>query len=168
VPIPSAPAGAVSPSTAVIALLRQLHDEFRMLVSRCDEATLNAVPCPGANSIATIITHVVGSEAETLRSIAGVPAERDRDAEFRRGTQSVESVLQLLDEADELVAALGPALTTSHLDAPIALPTLPASDTRPGITWLIGNLGHAREHLGHASLTKQLLDAARPNRGARR
>ena len=24
------------------------------------------------------------------------------------------------------------------------------------MTWLIGNLGHAREHVGHAHLTRQL------------
>jgi hypothetical protein len=37
-----------------------------------------------------------------------------------------------------------------------ALPTLPADEKRPAMTWLIANYGHAREHLGQLLLTKQL------------
>jgi hypothetical protein len=58
--------------------------------------------------------------------------------------------------ANELLDDLAPALTPDRLQAECPLPTLPESETRPGVTWLIGNLGHAREHIGHAYLTKQI------------
>jgi len=155
-PIPRAPLGDVTTSTAVAALFEQLHDELRDLVRSVDHETLNFVPCPEANSIATIVTHVLGSEAEALRSVAGLPVTRDRDAEFQHGTQSHASVFRQLDEADEIVAAVLPRLTAERLVTLTSLPTLDPDERRPGVTWLVGNLGHAREHVGHASLTKQL------------
>src|SRR5262249_48240194 len=155
-PIPAAPRGAVTPSAAVIALFHQLHDELRSLIHECDDDALNYVPCPGANSIATIIAHIVGSEAESLSSVAGVPTTRDRESEFRRRNQSAATLVQRLDTADRLLDDLAAEFTQQRLNAMISLPTLPADEGRPGITWLVGNLGHAREHVGHAYLTKQL------------
>jgi DinB superfamily len=154
-PIPAAPRHELTTSTAVVALMLQLHEELRELVA-CDHDTLNCVPCPGSNSIATIVTHLLGSEAEALRSVAGVDRLRDRDAEFRMDEQASEALLGQLDRADALLAELAPALTDDRLQTLVALPTLPESETRPGMTWLIGTLGHSREHLGHAHLTKQL------------
>ena len=143
-----------------VRFFRQVHDVLRRLVADCDDEALNFVPCSGANSIATIVTHLVGSEAEVLKAVAGVPVTRDRDSEFTRGRQSAGEVLRQLDEADRLLDELAGALTEARLAAPVTLPTMPRTDVRPGITWLIGNFGHAREHVGHAALTKQLYDAA--------
>lgn len=157
--IPAPPEDPPTASAAIVALFRQLHDDLRALVRACDDSTLNFVPCAGANSIATIVTHVVGSEAETLRAVAGVECVRDRDAEFQRGEQRASAVLSELDAADALLADLAPALTADRLERVVSLPTLPTDDARPGVAWLIGNLGHGREHVGHASLTKQLAEA---------
>jgi hypothetical protein len=155
-PIPSAPDDALNTSNVVAALFHQLHDELRALIRECDHETLNFVPCRGANSIATIVTHTVGSEAETLRAVAGAESARDRDAEFRMGEQTAAALLAQLDGADALLRDLGPALTAERLEMLVPLPTLPPDEMRPGMTWLIGNLGHAREHAGHAHLTRQL------------
>lgn len=157
-PIPAPPDDEVTTSTAVVALLRQLHDELRGLLRECDRDALNFIPCRGANSIATIVTHVLGSEAETLRSVAGVEGGRDRDAEFRMGEQTADALMSQMEVADALLDRLAPHLTADRLQMTGPLPTLPKSETRAGVTWLIGNLGHAREHLGQASLTKQLWD----------
>jgi hypothetical protein len=74
------------------------------------------------------------------------------------GDQTAEDLLAQVDAADSLLSELGPALTSDRLETLRALPTLPEHETRPGMTWLIGNLGHAREHIGHAHLTKQIWD----------
>ena len=66
----------------VLVLFRQVHQQLRDELDGLDDDALNWIPAPGANSIATIITHLVGSEAETLRCVAGMTCERDRDAEF--------------------------------------------------------------------------------------
>jgi hypothetical protein len=65
-------------------------------------------------------------------------------------------VLRQLHEADETLASARPRLTSERLAVLVAMPTLDADEMRPGVTWLVGNLGHAREHVGHAMLTKQL------------
>ena len=147
--------------SVVLAQFRHLHDELRREVVHRSEASLNWVPCAGANSVATIITHTLGSEAETLRAVAGVPAARDRDAEFRRGDQRGSDVVAQIAAADALLDDLEPALTDDRASAALTLPTLPGDDRRSGMTWLIGNLGHAREHMGHIRLTVQLFDAGR-------
>jgi|SRR5580658_5324877 hypothetical protein len=139
-----------------VGLFRPVHQQLRDEVDGLDDDALNWVPIPGANSIATIVTHLVGSEAETLRCVAGLSCERDRDGEFVACWLTSQDVLQLLERADALIAELEPRIDESRLRAEFALPTLPADDVRPGLSWLISNYGHAREHVGQIQLTKQL------------
>ncbi len=155
VPIPAEP---TEPTViaAVVALFRQVHDEVRDEIAPLDTDDLNWLPADGPNTIATIVRHLVGSEAETLRTVAGEACERDRDAEFVGVTTSKPEVLDLLDEADALLDDLTPALVDSRLFLRSALATLPANQTRPGVSWLIGNYGHACAHVGHIQMTKQL------------
>jgi hypothetical protein len=143
-------------SATLLALFRQVHQQLRDELDGLEDDVLNWVPMPGANSIATIVAHLVGSEAETLRCVAGVACERDRDAEFVASTLARQDVLLLLDDADDLIAELEPRIDGSRMTAEFPLPTLPAHDVRPGLSWLIGNYGHAREHVGQIQLTKQL------------
>ncbi len=143
-------------SSNLLALFRQIHQQLRDELKDLDDDALNWVPTPGANSIATIVRHLVGSEAETLRCIAGGACERDRDAEFVPSTQTRRNVLVLLDSADELIAELEPHIDVNRLTAEFPLPTMPDHDMRSGLSWLLGNYGHAREHVGQIQLTKQL------------
>lgn len=145
------------PTSTVTSLFRQMHDQLRTELGGLTDAAINWTPTSGANSIATIITHLVGSEAETFRSVAGVECERDRDAEFVARPMTLGQVLVLLDGADELMSELEPLIDSNHLEAVIALPTLPEDEVRSGLMWLIGNYGHAREHVGQIQVTKQLL-----------
>jgi hypothetical protein len=154
-PIPAAPSGADSSAT-LMALFRQLHQQIRDELEGLGDDAINWVPTAGANSIAAIVTHVVGSEAETLQCVAGVPCERDRNAEFAGRTRTRREVLLLLDEADDLLEELEPRMDAQRLTAELSLPTLPDEETRPGLTWLVGSYGHAREHIGQVQLTKQL------------
>ena len=154
----------------MLGLFGQLHDQVRAEVEGLDEDALNWSPGADANSIATIVNHMVGSEAETLRAVAG---EDLRDAmaigelknafdrifahqDLAPATRSRAEALAALDAADVLLAELHPAIGADRLRAVVALPTLPADDRRSGLAWLVGNYGHAREHLGHIQLTKQL------------
>jgi Protein of unknown function (DUF1572) len=146
------------PIAVVIAQFQGLHSELQVEVAKRDDQSLNWAPCPGANSVATIVTHALGSEAETLRAVAGVPGSRNRDAEFRKGSQSRADLLDQIRRADSLLDDLARLLTYDRVLAPTALPTLSSDDRRPGMTWLIENLGHAREHMGHLRLTVQLYD----------
>lgn len=83
-----------------------------------------AAPDEELNSIATIVTHILGSEAETLLAVAGVESVRDRSAEFRMGGQTAAALLAQVDGADALLKDLGPALTPERLEMLVPLPVL--------------------------------------------
>ena len=155
VPIPAAPTDDATEST-VLVLFGQVHEQLRRELVGLDDDALNWVPMPGANSIATIITHLVGSEAETLHCVAGVRCERDRDAEFLGSRLRRADVLRLLAQADELIEELRPSIDKSRLVAEFPLPTCPPEEVRSGLTWLIGTYGHSREHAGQIQITVQL------------
>ena len=147
----------------MLTLFEQLHDQVREEIAGLDDAAVNWSPGPGANTIATIVTHLVGSEAETLRCVAGVPCTRDREGEFSRGHRAVAEIVDELRRADELIAALRLEIGWRRLRTVMTLPTLPAAERRSGLTWLVGNYGHAREHVGHIQLTTQLYRARAPS-----
>ena len=160
-PIPASPAGPVTPAAVLLALFSQVHDQLRDELADLDDESLNLVPTPSMNSIAVIVRHLVGSEAETLRAVAGVPNERNRDKEFVPTRGSVEEMHDLLRGADDLIAQITSLITDDRLQLEVALPTLPAREIRPGLAWLLGNYGHAREHVGQIQLTKQLVTSNR-------
>lgn len=126
-----------------------LRDEVRDL----SVEELNWKPAPETNSIAVLVVHTLGSEAEVLRVAANVPGERDRPAEFRVTANNAEELLREIDQADAYIEAIAPRITAEDLAA-----ERPRGDRPPetGLHWLITNYGHAREHLGHIQLTKQL------------
>ena len=148
--------GRPDAAPVLLGLFHQLHRLVDAEVAALDDDGLNWVPAPGANSVATVVTHLLGSEAETLRAVAGVDAERDRDAEFAHGARDRVTLLGETAAADRLLGELGPLIDEGRLGALVALPTLPATDRRTGLAWLVANYGHAREHLGHLQLTAQL------------
>ena len=155
-PIPAAPEGQLTPGSAVLALFKQVHQQLRDELSDLDDEAVRWMPIEGANPIGVIVTHILGSEAESLGTVAGLGVARDRDAEFIPGSAGVEGLLGLLDEADVRIDDLASRITPERLRDSAALPTLPFDEPRPGMTWLIGNYGHAREHVGHVQLTRQL------------
>ena len=126
-----------------------LRDEVRDLSAE----ELNWKPAPEANSIAVLVVHTLGSEAEVLRVVADVPNVRDRDAEFQATVNGTADLLREIDQADSYLEAMAPRITAENLIA-----ERPRGDRPPqtGLHWLLTNYGHAREHLGHIELTKQL------------
>ena len=159
-PIPAAPKDDSTPGV-VLALFHQIHRQLRDEIEDLDADALNWEPTEGANSISTIITHLVGSEAETLRCVAGWSSERNRDAEFVGKRLTVREVRGIVDEADDLITEVGPHIDIERLRSVFALPTLPRQELRSGLTWLVGNYGHAQQHVGHIQLTRQLYEVRR-------
>ncbi len=155
-PIPADPVGAFDVSSTVLTLFKQVHDQIRGEIEGLDGPGLNWKPGPGTNSVGTVITHVVGSEAETLRIVAGIVDHRDRDGEFLHPLHTLSQVSEALDQADTLITEVGRQINSRRLRARLSLPTLPPNERRSGLTWLVGNYGHAREHVGQIQLTKQL------------
>ena len=135
---------------------REVHAGFRAELETLDPALLHQTPAPETNSIAVLIHHTLGSEAQVVRLVAGVPAPRDREAEFRITAADID-IARLraeIDAADALLAELGPRIGAERLTMVIERD---GRTPRTGLTWLVTNYGHAREHLAHLQLTRQVL-----------
>ena len=127
----------------------QLRDEVRGL----SPEALNWKPAPDTTSIAALVVHTLGSEAEVLRTAAKVAGERDRDAEFLTTANDAEDLIRQLDQADAYLEAVAPRITAANLAEPLMRA---GRGPETGLHWLVTNYGHAREHLAHIQLTKQL------------
>lgn len=137
----------------VVDLYRSVHQQLRSLVQDMDGDQLNWSPGPDLNSIAVIVTHTLGSELDTLLFVRGIKGDRDREAEFQVRVGSAAELLAAIDRADALLAEHGESITADDL---ATTRTRPDRDPQIGLHWLVNNYGHAREHLGHLHMTRQL------------
>jgi hypothetical protein len=149
--------------TSIIELYHAVHQNLRDVVASLDDDALNWVPAPQTNSIGTLVTHMLSSEGEMLRSVCGLVVLRDRDEEFARHTYTREALLARIAAAEADLEALSRSLTADDLHAPRHRPNKPAPAS--GMFWLLRNYGHAREHLAHVELTVQWYRAAPPQLG---
>jgi len=146
--------------TTVLGLFETVYRSLDEEIAGMDTAALAWIPAPDTNSIAVLVVHTIGSAEEVLRIVRGLPNERDRDAEFVPNDLT----------ADALHARIGAAITyLDDVGSGITGEDLAASRPRPnrnpqiGMYWLLHNYGHAREHLAHIQLTKQVYaESARP------
>lgn len=136
-------------------LFAEMHEKLRGQVRGLDDGTLNWRPLPKANSLAVLVTHVLGSEIEMMRSVRSMPAPRDRESEFHVELGAAR-LLEMIDAADREMDELIAALTEADLTEPRPRGDRPP---RPGIEWIVQNYGHAREHIAQMELTKQLYDS---------
>ncbi|HET7092863.1 MAG TPA: DinB family protein [Thermomicrobiales bacterium] len=140
----------------VVRLYKEAHAEMREAVRGLDAKALSWQPAPETNSIAVLIVHTLGSEAEVFRIARNAAGSRDRDAEFRTPVASADELIGLLDAADADLDAAAPRITAADVDAERPRRTNPPETMR---YWMIQNYGHAREHLAQIHLTKQLYEA---------
>lgn len=144
----------MDPTAAVVVdLFKTLHQQLRDLVANLDSDELNWSPGPEMNSIAVLVTHTLGSELDTLLLVRDLPSDRDRDAEFQVESVGAPELLTAIDNADDVVEEHGVAITSENL---AAMRARPGREDQSGLYLLINNYGHAREHLGHINLTRQL------------
>jgi hypothetical protein len=130
-----------------------VHDQLRTEVRDASTDELNWKPAPETNSIAALVVHSLGSEAEVFRVVANVSGNRDRPAEFLATANGPEELLRQLDHADAYIDELAPKITAADLTM-----EKERGERTPqtGLHWLLTNYGHAREHVAHIQLTKQL------------
>jgi hypothetical protein len=146
---------------AFLTLHGQVHEQLREEVNALDQGSLTRTLGPETNSISTLVVHLLGSEAEVLRIVRGLPSDRDRPSEFTAHVDDREDLLARIDAADRLLRELGSQLTAEDLET---LRERPSSHRNPGsrtgLFWLMNSYGHAREHLAHLELTRQLMGEA--------
>ena len=134
--------------------LRGIHKRMRDVVGGLDRDALNWKPHPDANSIAVLITHTLESEREMLGAVRGVMVPRSRPSEFLVHKEPGE-LLEMLDRAGAWLVEQTNGISGADL---LALRPRGEDPPQPGLNWLLTNYGHAREHLAHMELTRQLSD----------
>ncbi|MDQ3695192.1 MAG: DinB family protein [Chloroflexota bacterium] len=135
--------------------LKLTRDAYRETVRGMGKEALNWRPGPDTNPAAVLIVHIAGSERELLHTIRGLTVERDRDAEFRATAETDAELLAKLDAMDALFEEMAPHITADDLASPR---TRWNGTTNTGLYWLLHDVSHLREHLGHIQLTKQLYE----------
>lgn len=138
--------------------LDDLRNQIRDLVADLPAEALNWRPIEDSaehatNSMGVLATHAAGAEHFWIGEvIGGMPATRDRDAEFRTKIEHPEKLLQLLDTVDKETRTVMAWLTAGNLDE-----TRLARGKLIPVRWIILHvIDHTALHLGHMQLTYQL------------
>lgn len=147
--------------TAFVDQYRTLHRVLREQVQNLDTETLAWTPCEGANSIAVLVTHMLGNEVESVRTVAGVASDRVRAREFEPRRVEAADIIALVDRAEGVLEELAPRIDENQLSADHVRPNALDQTPHSGTYILMHSLAHAREHTGQLLLTRQLASAAR-------
>jgi hypothetical protein len=144
---------------AAAEILQAQLEELRTAIDGCPADELNERPTDDANPLAVIVTHALGATRSWLSVATGAPLPaRDRDAEFRFVADDPAAFLSWYDDAAGACRAL---LAADAPFEPARTGTAPWTD-RPDepvtAAWaLLHALEHLSEHVGHAQLTRQLM-----------
>ncbi|MGH7124537.1 MAG: DUF1572 family protein [Stellaceae bacterium] len=146
--------------SAFVDQYRLVHHVIREEIQNLDEGALGWIPCTGANSIAVLVTHLLGNEVESARTVAGAASDRDRAKEFEARQVGLAQLTALVDRADQILDDLTPRIGPAQLSANHVRPSALDKTPRSGTHVLMHSLAHAREHVGQLLLTSQLRAAA--------
>ena len=139
--------------------------ELRKAFEGADAATLNAAPAgDDSSSLAVLGAHAVASTRSWLALATQAPSpSRDRPAEFRTEVEDPAVFLAWFDGEAEACRTLltdARAIDPGHVGlAPWRAGEL-AEEPVTAAWALLHAVAHLREHVGHAQLTRQVLDGA--------
>ncbi len=131
------------------SVYRSMDEEIRDLTPEA----LQWTPAPETNSIAVLVVHTIGSAEEVIRIVRALESHRDREAEFVPNDLTLTALRDRIARAGAFLDDVATGVTTDDL---AALRSRPNRDPETGVYWLLQNYGHAREHLAHIQLTKQV------------
>lgn len=140
--------------SADLAILEELYADLIELVRPLDEEALNRRPsAEGANSIAVLVRHIVGSVGSWCARALDEPFVRDRGAEFR-AHDAARPLVEALEASRETFRSqlerLGPVDLAAMRDVPGSEPVTAG--------WCLAHaVRHAGEHWGQIQLTRDLV-----------
>jgi uncharacterized damage-inducible protein DinB len=138
--------------------LDDLHRQMTDLLSALPAEALNWRPLEAGdehvtNSLAVLATHSAGAERYWIGEvIGGLPATRNRDAEFTVQVSAVAALVETLEGAARESAAVLQKLTDADLDGERTV-----QGRTVCVRWgLLHVIDHTALHLGHMQMTYQL------------
>jgi len=140
-------------TSTTLDLFRDVYRNLDAEVSGLSTDQLTWNPAPETNSIAVLVVHTIGSAEEVIRVVRGMTSDRDREAEFIPNDLAEQALRDRLAAALRFIDETATGITEEDL---AAIRPRPNRNPQTGMYWLLFNYGHAREHLAHIQLTKQL------------
>lgn len=133
--------------------LQELHDEILGQVEDLTAEALDWTPASDINSINVLVTHMVGSQRYWIGEVvAGDPAHRDREAEFKVHGLDQDTLVQRLNDSLAYVRSAIDGLTLDDLASVRDL-----SRGERSVAWVLGHvLQHTALHVGQIQLMRQL------------
>ena len=135
-------------------LLHDGHAGLRDVIGGLDGSALDWRPGSDTNSIAALAAHALDAERFLVSTAAGVDVERDREVWFRISVTGPDALLELVDRLEREVDGYLDLLDAARLGTRIERP----GRIHEGAWWLLHAVEHTREHLGQATLTRQLYE----------
>jgi hypothetical protein len=119
-----------------------------------DQGVIWSSGIPETNSIAVLVTHMFGSEAQAINEyIGGSPVNRDRESEFADPLSTVQELVDLINRVGAGTRDVLSKETTQSLGRKVR--TRDPAVMKTARSSLIGVLMHQVEHVGHMQLTEQ-------------
>jgi hypothetical protein len=139
------------------AIIGKIDRIVACLDGRTDEEISRTPPVPNANSLRVLAVHTMGNVEEAIFEILhGQPVNRDRDAEFSATARTADDVRNQWNELHPRVREAIESMDETQLGAKY-------DDHRRGPNTgrglLLLTATHASEHVGHAELTRDWIDA---------
>jgi hypothetical protein len=154
--------------TAVHDLLTANSADLRAVVAGLDREALNRAPVDGANSIAVLVAHAATATAHLIDSAISGRANRERylaevrTPAFATHDADAAQLLALVDRLDGAIARLAAVEDGIDYGGAVAAEGGTPGEPRTRAWSLVHAVEHLREHIGHAQLTRQLIEAGQP------
>jgi len=133
--------------------MQELHNDILNAMKDLPPAALDWSPADDMNSINVLVTHTVGAQRFLIgEAVAGDPAYRDREAEFKVHGLSANVLVQRLTDSLVYIRSTLDSMTVDDLAS--------LRDFRGrerSVAWILGHaLKHTATHMGHIQLMRQV------------
>ncbi len=145
--------------TAANQVIDRQLDDWREVLFGLDTVALNWKPGEETNSIAAMVAHSMDATRYHLANTLGISLDRNREEKFDYEAASAGDLLALIDATEIDMRDYISRITAEVLPVEQTRPSsITGSRTHNGAYYLLHALQHNREHIGQASLTRQLYE----------
>ncbi len=137
-----------------------LHEHYAQYMAGLSTEQLDWSPADDMNSLCVLAIHVTQAERYWIGLGLDNVIDRDRDAEFIAQGHTLDDLLARFEANRAFYKTAFETISVSQFDEVVKSTLFPDRPFECTRAWAILHaLDHTAEHLGHAGMTRQLLDA---------